>query len=76
MATVTFTIPNAFATRINDAIATKYNYNPATDGTKADFAKSIVIRYLKGVVMEVEGQLAARAAGATVEADVDAVNIT
>ncbi len=76
MAIVTFTIPNAFATRINDAIAAKYNYDPTTDGTKTEFSKAIVVRYMKGIVLEVEGQAASRAAGAVVAADVDSVNIT
>lgn len=40
MATVSITIPDPVLTRVLDAFAAAYGYNPATDGTKAAFAKT------------------------------------
>ena len=51
---LTITIPDAVAARIFDALAKRFLYNPATDGTKAQFAKAVLIRYIKDMVKATE----------------------
>lgn len=85
MATVSISIPDAVAPRVLDAIATAYGYDPSPGDpnatppvpagkdagkTKAQFARSIVARFLTEVVAGVEGQAAAQAAAQTTAAKV------
>ena len=75
MAAITITVASGTATtRVLDAIAAKYGYNAATDGTKADFAKAWIIKTVKAAVREHEANQAAAAAAITAGADAD-VNI-
>lgn len=65
MASITITIPDAVLTRVLDAIAARHGYDPLTDGTKAQFAKSVVIGWLKKEVVEHEANTAAASAAST-----------
>lgn len=62
MASITLTIPDAVLPRVLDAMAATRNYNPATDGTKAQFAKAQLVAWLKSVVVDYEGNAAANTA--------------
>lgn len=70
MAVITITIPDAYISRGLDAIAATYNYNAATDGTKAAFAKKQVGIWFKSVLADYEVGVAARAAAATVRTEI------
>lgn len=76
MATVTFTIPNAFATRFNDAVAARFGYNATIHGTKSEFSKSVVTKWMKEQVLAHEAAIAAGQARATLESDVNGTSIT
>lgn len=65
MATVSVTIPDAIAPRVLNAICTAYNYDAAKDGTKPQFAKAVVARFLQEVTTAVEANAAAEAARKT-----------
>lgn len=54
MATMTITIPDAQATRVINALCAAGDYNAETDGPKAAFAKTQVIRWIKNMVLSVE----------------------
>lgn len=54
MATMTITIPDDKATRVINALCAAGDYNPDTDGPKAAFAKTMVIRWMKNMVLSVE----------------------
>lgn len=72
MAQITLDIPaGAQTTRVLDAICALHGYNAATDGTKAAFAKKVVIRWVKEEVRRYEVRLAADAAVATASSGVD-----
>lgn len=88
MAQICFTIPDAVLGRVINAIAGYYGYaeklshplfgnqepNPET---KAQFAKRMLRRHLKGLVRAWESELAAKAAGDTAGEAVDTeINIT
>lgn len=67
MATLSITIPNEIAVRVNDAIAGMYGYQDTIDGepnpqTKAQFSKQQVINFLKETVKAYEANLASEAA--------------
>lgn len=62
MASITITIPDPVLTRVLDAIASVGGYNSARDGTKAQFAKAYLVSYLKGIVIDYEGNVAAKTA--------------
>ena len=68
MASITVTVPDPILNRVLDALAAKWNYNPAIDGTKAAFAKKSVANYLKATVKDYEATLAAEAARAAAQA--------
>lgn len=72
MAQLTITIPDADLNRILDAFANQFNYNSATDGTKAQFARTQVIRFIRTTVKDSEG----KAAKAAVDSGVDAIGLT
>lgn len=77
MADITFSIPNGAETTLAlDAIAIGHGYNASIHGTKAQFAKSVMIRLFREEVRRVRARLAADAAIATETAAVDALNIT
>lgn len=65
MASTTITVPDAVLPRVLDAVAATQGYNPATDGTKAQFLKAFIARTLKGIVAEYEASAAASAAAAS-----------
>lgn len=65
MASITITIPDAVLNRVLDAIAATRSYNPGTDGTKAQFAKAQLVAWIKGIVVDYEGNNAANTANAS-----------
>lgn len=77
MADITISVPAGATNRVLDAIAARHGYNPATDGTKAAFAKAFIIKLVKQEVRAYERDIAAKAAAATAETAVDSeISIT
>lgn len=81
MADITITIPNAQLTRIVDGICNAYNYAQAIEGvqnppTKNQFAKTMIIDFVKQTVRNQEGNIAAQTARTTVDTDINSINIT
>jgi hypothetical protein len=66
MASITIQFPDAQQQRIVDALCLSANYNAATDGTKAAFAKKQVIQMVKDRVAATEREQARLAALAAV----------
>ena len=72
MPDITISIPAGIATsRVLDAIAAVKGYKPATDGTKAQFAKKQIILWAKDIVRSYEGSAAGAAAQRAASAAVD-----
>jgi hypothetical protein len=71
MASITINIPDGVAGRVLDAVAARYNWQQDSGLTKAQFAKSIIVNLLKDTVKMHEGNVAAKAATATVEQAVE-----
>lgn len=73
MAQLTINVPDAIAVRVMDAIATKLNYNgnKLENETKAQFAKRMVIREVKGWVANIEADSAYVTQKATSESEID-----
>lgn len=67
MATVSITIPDEVVPRVLDAIAAQYGYDPNAGLTKAQFAKTILARFMKGVVVAYEATIAGEASRKTAE---------
>ncbi len=77
MATLTITIPNAQLTRVANAVATQHGYqaevpDPDNPGqtipnpqTKADFAREVLMRFLRETVRAHEAAVAAESARQT-----------
>lgn len=62
MAQLTITIPDDQVTRVFDAVAATYSYVPATDGTKAQFGRKVVMNFIKEIVKAYEATAAAEVA--------------
>lgn len=58
---LTITVSDSVANRVLDAIASEYNYQPGSE-TKAQFAKRMVIDFVKSAVRRYESYSAAEAA--------------
>jgi hypothetical protein len=71
MADITITVPNAVLSRVLDAIAARNGYIAAVHGTKAQFAKSLIIAWIKREVKGYEAGLASESAINTANASVD-----
>lgn len=71
MASINITIPDAVAPRVLDAMAAQYGWTAESGLTKAQFAKSIIVKMLKDVVRAHEGTLAAQAATESSNQQVD-----
>lgn len=76
MATISFTIPNAQASRVVDAIATRYGYQSTINDlpnpqTKQEFTKQWLITQLRNAVREHESATAAALAANNAALDVD-----
>jgi len=71
MASITITIPNAVKDRVLDAIAARHGYDSGTDGTKAQFAKSVIALWAKRITVEYESSLGGKLAGDTAEGEID-----
>ena len=72
MADITITIPDAVALRVLDAFAFHFGYDPLTGGTKLQFAKARVMRFIKDVALAYERKIAAENAAASAAASVEA----
>lgn len=70
MATISITVPDAVVPRVLDAMADTYTYDPATDGTKAQFAKKQIAAHVKSIVVAYETRIASEEAAATAQAAV------
>lgn len=85
---VKFTIPTAHTTRIIDGVCYEHHYQaevPDPDNpekvipnpeTKAQFAKKMIVQWVKNCVKSYEGVQAAHAARDEKIAEVEAINIT
>lgn len=62
IAAITITVRDDLLPRVQDAFATVYNHNPATDGPKTQFARRKVIEYVRSIVQSYEVRIAAEAA--------------
>jgi hypothetical protein len=71
MANITITVPDDQVNRILDGIAGAYRYNPATHGTKAQFARAVIARFVKETVKGYEAQTAGETARAAAETSAD-----
>lgn len=65
MATTTLNIPDPILPGVLDDFAAAKGYNPATDGTKAQFLKSQMIQFVKNIVVEYRANAAANTAAAS-----------
>ncbi len=52
--TITISVPDAQATRVLDAVAFVYRYDPASGLTKAQFAKQQMIAWVTSAVTDAE----------------------
>lgn len=71
MAQITVNVPDAVAPRVANAVATKFRYDAAVDGTKLAFAQKQIGIWLKSIVFEVEAQQAKVSAVSTARTSVD-----
>lgn len=67
---VTITIPDEYATRVLDAVASHYDYKDTIDGvpnpeTKVQFVKRQVLQILKGITINQEMLIESRASQTT-----------
>ena len=76
MATMTINIPDAVANRVTNGVCARYGYQAVfEDGTpnpetKAQFAKRMVILFIKRAVREAEMEAAAKAAEVEAATDI------
>lgn len=56
--TLSITIPDDISTRVVDALCGLYGYNPASGLTRNQFAKQVVITFVKDSVKDYEGRAA------------------
>lgn len=71
MASINITIPDAVVPRVLDAVASRYNWTPESGLTKAQFAKDVIVKWLKETVKMHEGNVASVAAQAASNQQVD-----
>ncbi len=82
MAQITIDIPNTVIQRVTTAFTKEFGYQSTDqDGqpnpqTPAQFTKAQVIEYIKQVTRNYEASLAAQAARAAKESEINSVNIT
>lgn len=70
MADITITVADAVLTRVLNAIAARHGYNPATDGTKGQFAKATLVKWAKKEVVEYEATQALNAQTTTSQSEI------
>jgi len=70
MSSITLSIPDALSTRVVNGFCGLNNYNAATDGTKAEFMRKVLLQKIKRDVLEWEGNEAQRTALATGGTDI------
>jgi len=80
MATLSITVPDAVATRVMDAIGATYGFaaalaaaaaeDPPRTLTKAQFAKQVIIDFVRTTVKNYEAELARAAAAAQTGSDI------
>ena len=77
MAQVLITIPDGAVARVLDGFAIRYNYdrNKLEAETKAQFAKRMLINFIKQSVVDIEADAARRTASTTVTTEVEGIGI-
>jgi len=63
MATVSITIPDAVVDRVLAAVCSQLHYIPDIHGTRVQFAKAQLAKWIKDIVKAYESAAAASAAG-------------
>lgn len=76
MAQINLTIPDTAINRILDGFANEYGWTSDLGVTKAQFAKARIIDFIKHVVKTNEGRTQSQAIQNTINAELEAVNIT
>lgn len=76
MAQITIDIPDDKVSRVRDAFAGEYGWSPDLGVTKTQFTKIQVIKYIKTVVKNNEGNHQAGQARAAIENEVENITIT
>lgn len=76
MASITVTIPDAYAQRVLDAIAGTYGFDPNDGFTKAQFAKQYLAGAIKQILIAYEGTAAAETARLSAITNASQVPIT
>lgn len=76
MAQITINIPDDKISRVLEAYAAYYNWSADSGLTKAQFTKQQVVKQIKQIVKNVEGDTAANQHRFAVESDVESINIT
>lgn len=76
MATITITIPDDKVARVREAFVAEYGWTPELGVTKAEFAKQQIIKLIKQVVKDSEGNHSANQARSTVDNDVESITIS
>lgn len=74
MTQITIIIPDDKENRILDAFCTVYKYKPEM-GTKREFVKSVLIKFIKDTIITYEGRIASKTATDTVISDIDNIII-
>lgn len=75
MVQITITIPDNKANRILDALCEVYRYKPEM-GTKQQFVRSTLIKFIKDTMKLYEGRIASKTATDTVISDIDNIIIS
>lgn len=76
MAQIIIDIPDAALTRVRDAFAAEFGWNADLGVTKAQFAKAQLAEYVKQIVRNYEGNLAAGTARKASDDTINAIAIT
>lgn len=76
MAIISIDIPTAAVSRIQDAFVAEFGWTSELGVTKTQFTKAQVIEYIKQVTRNYEANLAAGAARATKDTEINALTIT
>ena len=79
--TITFTIPDLSKDRIINGICSAFNYTQAIEGvenppTKAQFAKSVIIEFIKKTVKNAEINTQTKTTENTVNSEIEGISIT
>ena len=81
MANITVTIPDASLTRVINGICNTFDYIRSIEGvenppTKAQFAKSVIIEFIKKTVKNAEINTQTKTTENTVNSEIEGISIT